>query len=646
MVRRVAFAALFTVLAAHVVLTVGLIDVATGITDVLYLAVEGGAVLLTAARAIAVKRNRFAWALIAVGLAFWTIGDLCWTLWFNAMDVAPYPNVGDAFYLGMYVVLYVALALLMRDRIRPFPAWLTIDGVLAGLTLAALAAGPVFAPVRAATEGSTAVVATTLAYLVCDLLLLVMVLVAFAATAWRPGRSWWLLGGGLVVCALADSFFVFQESTGAYEAGSWLDNLWPAALAAIALAAWCRTARPTRVHVGWSIGSLPLVAGVTAIVTLVHAALTHGSGLTVVLAAAALLTGIARAGLMMAENFALLRNARREALTDKLTELPNRRALVDDLEAACLSNRPYSLVFFDLDGFKDYNDAFGHPAGDALLRRLAPELANVGGDAYRLGGDEFCLLVEGVLEDGDAVVQRAVEALSAYGDGFAITASHGLVVLPEDAHDATEALRLADERMYARKRRRRGTSRSQARDLLVCVMAEREPDLDAHSNEVAALASAVGRRMGLDAESLDVLIRAAELHDVGKVAVPDQILNKPGPLDEAEWAIMRQHTVAGERILGASESMRPVARVVRASHERWDGRGYPDGLAGESIPLEARIVGACDAYDAMRSVRPYKDAMTHDEAVAELRRCSGTQFDPAVVEIVAAAALSVAVPAS
>ena len=113
-----------------------------------------------------------------------------------------------------------------------------------------------------------------------------------------------------------------------------------------------------------------------------------------------------------------------------------------------------------------------------------------------------------------------------------------------------------------------------------------------------------------------MLIRAAELHDVGKVAVPDLILNKPGPLDDAEWAIMRQHTVAGERILGTSESMRPVARVVRASHERWDGRGYPDGIAGDAIPLEARIVCACDAYDAMRSVRAYKDAMTHEASAS------------------------------
>ncbi|HET6550571.1 MAG TPA: HD domain-containing phosphohydrolase [Solirubrobacter sp.] len=633
--RRVAFAALFAALAAHVVFTFGVVPVPSTVIDVLYLGIEGGAVALTAARAIAVRRNRTAWWLIAIGIACWTLGDVTWTLWFDAMEHAPLPNVGDVFYLGMYAFLYVALVVLLRDRVRPCPSWLAIDGLLAGLTLAAVAAGPIFVPVQEATQGGAAVVGTTLAYIVGDLLLLVLVLVSFAVTAWRPGASWWLLGLGIVVCALADTFFVFQESTGAYDAGTWLDNLWPAALVAIALAAWQRTARPSRPHVGWSMGAVPLVASVVAIAVLIDAGLTGGGRLTVLLAGAALFAGIARAALMLTENFTLLRSARHEALTDKLTDLPNRRALLHDLELACASARPHTLVFFDLDGFKDYNDAFGHPAGDALLGRLGPALGRVGATAYRLGGDEFCLLIDRALDQRDPLVERAVDALSAEGDGFSIGASHGLVVIPDDAADATEALRVADERMYARKRRRRGGSRSQARDLLVKVMVEREPGLGTHNSEVALLAGAVGRRLGLDAESLDVLLRAAELHDVGKVAIPDSILNKPGPLDDSEWPIMRQHTVAGERILGVAESMRPVARIVRASHERWDGTGYPDGLGGEQIPLAARIVCACDAYDAMRSVRAYKDAMRHEEAVAELRRCSGTQFDPRVVEVLA-----------
>src|SRR3954462_8829191 len=141
----------------------------------------------------------------------------------------------------------------------------------------------------------------------------------------------------------------------------------------------------------------------------------------------------------------------------------------------------------------------------------------------------------------------------------------------------------------------------------------------------------VCRRMISHTEALDVLIRAAELHDVGTVAVPDGILYKRGPLDDSEWEIMRQHTVAGERILGAAESMRPVARLVRAAHERFDGLGYPDGLRGEEIPLGARIICACDAYDAMLRPRPHRAALSPAAALQEIRRCAGTQFDPRVV---------------
>ena len=283
--RRFAFAALFAVLAAHVVLTLGLVTVSTGVTDVLYLVVEAGAVLLTAARAIAVKRNRFAWALIALGLAFWTVGDLSWTLWFNDMEVAPYPNVADAFYLGMYALLYVALALLLRDRIRPFPAWLTIEGVLAGLALAAVAAGTVFEPVRAATEGSTAVVATTLAYLVCDLLLLVMVLVSFAVTGAAP----WVL----VVVSRVRAHRVRTSGLILHFPG--VDGgVRSRSLARQPVAGRVRGDRACGVaahrdahalpHVGWSMGAVPLLASTVAIAMLLDAALTGGS-LTVVLAA-------------------------------------------------------------------------------------------------------------------------------------------------------------------------------------------------------------------------------------------------------------------------------------------------------------------------------------------------------------------------
>jgi HD-GYP domain-containing protein (c-di-GMP phosphodiesterase class II) len=166
------------------------------------------------------------------------------------------------------------------------------------------------------------------------------------------------------------------------------------------------------------------------------------------------------------------------------------------------------------------------------------------------------------------------------------------------------------------------------------LLTERTPGLHVHVTGVGALAIAVAAKFGLGAEQLDELQRAAELHDIGKLAIPDEILQKPGPLDDEEWRFMRQHSVIGERILSAAPALRPVARLVRASHERWDGKGYPDGLLGEKIPLGARIVAACDAFDAITSDRCYQSARTEQEALEELRRGSGTQFDPQVVEAI------------
>ncbi len=146
-----------------------------------------------------------------------------------------------------------------------------------------------------------------------------------------------------------------------------------------------------------------------------------------------------------------------------------------------------------------------------------------------------------------------------------------------------------------------------------------------------AITAGVAAQFGLSGEALDETLRAAELHDVGKLAIPDAILNKPGPLNDAEWAFMKQHPVIGQRILDAAAALAPVGLIVRASHERWDGAGYPDGLKGEKIPLGARIIAVCDAYDAMISERCYQHARSHEDALAELGHCAGTQFDQAVV---------------
>jgi two-component system, cell cycle response regulator len=233
----------------------------------------------------------------------------------------------------------------------------------------------------------------------------------------------------------------------------------------------------------------------------------------------------------------------------------------------------------------------------------------------------------------DAIVGAAQAALSEHGPGFSISASCGVVRLPSEAQTPIEALRVADRRMYMEKGQRSDSALSQARNVLLGLLREREPELDRHDNGVAQFASEIGQALRLDAEELDVLVRAAEMHDIGKVAIPDEILHKAGPLTEAEQELMRKHTEIGERVLYAAPALRAVGKIVRSTHEHWDGSGYPDGLVGDAIPLGSRIVLICDAYCAMVGDRPYGERLAEVEAVAELRREAGTQFDPSLVEL-------------
>jgi HD-GYP domain-containing protein (c-di-GMP phosphodiesterase class II) len=273
-------------------------------------------------------------------------------------------------------------------------------------------------------------------------------------------------------------------------------------------------------------------------------------------------------------------------------------------------------------------------AGDTLLallgHRLEVAVADAG-HAYRPGGDEFCVLLQCDRREAEARIAAAASALAAHGDGFSVTASFGRVWIPSEAHTPSLALRLADDRMYAQKGSRRGSARQQTHDVLLGVLREREPGLHEHLREVGRLAAIVGRALGMSDSELDDLHRAAELHDIGKAAVPDTILSKPGPLAQEEWDFVRRHTLIGERILLAAPALAPVAAIVRASHERWDGTGYPDRLGGVAIPLAARIVAVCDAFSAITGDRPYAPARTREQAIEELQANAGTQFDPAVV---------------
>jgi two-component system cell cycle response regulator len=625
--------------AAHALLRVGGHGLDGFTNNGVYTAVEVLAVAVCAARVVSKREDRAAWALMTVGLLAWTGGDLLWTLWLDNVANPPSPSVADGPYLAMYPAVYVAMMLLIRSRLRDRGAAQWLDGGVVGLALAAVGAALIFSTVLGTSRGRFVEVAVNVAYPVGDFALLVFVVVAFSLSGWRPGRLWLLLGAGIVVTALADIIYVYQVAKGTYVSGALLDAMWPLSMSLLALAAWQpappRAAR--RVAAPHTI-VLTLLAAGGALALLVVAAFRPVTPLAVALAAGALLLATVRATLTYLENVGMLRRNAHEALTDALSGLGNRRRLMEDLQDAVQDaqrGRLSTLVFFDLNGFKRYNDSFGHAAGDSLLGRVGAALSTAIGSrgrAYRLGGDEFCVLLHGRFAHHDRLLASAASALTERGSVFTVSASFGLAVIPDDADNASAALQLADERMYVDKAQASRSSRAETRAVLLALLNERTPGLHEHVNEVGQLATDLGRRFSLDSEQLDELQRAAELHDIGKLAIPDEILHKPGPLTDRETQFMRQHPIIGERILNAAPALQPVARLVRASHERWDGTGYPDGLAGPAIPLGARIIAACDAYHAMTSQRCYQTARSTPDAIAELQRNAGSQFDPTIIQ--------------
>jgi diguanylate cyclase (GGDEF)-like protein len=641
--RRAIFVVMAGIIAFRIVgLTQGSSD--TTVETYSDIVVDAMATAMCLWRAVAVRRERLAWSLIGINLVLITVGDFGFAQIDHSTGA---PNWTDATYMLSYVFAAAGMVLLLRDRQVRESSYALIDGLIGGLAFSALAAALIYGPVIANHgSGDSLAVGVAVAYPILDLATLCLVVVAIGSAGWRVDRTWALLGAGFGINAIADGVYTYSGINGNWSAGGWVAFLWPLAVTLMAGAAWQPRAVRAQLSNGITTIAVPTMASVVALGVLIGGA--GGAfpiGPTVlVLSAATLLAAGVRSVLTFRENIALLDASRAEAMTDNLTGLGNRRALMEELDNRLHDphHEPYpsTLVFFDLDGFKGYNDAFGHSAGDALLSRLAKRLrraADPTGHAFRPGGDEFCVIFDGELDRNDIRVAAAARALTDKGDRFDIAASFGIVHLPSEADNPTLAMNLVDERMYADKGDRRTTARKQARDLLLQLLHEREPELEHHVGAVAILTIATGRRLGFVGHDLDELARGAELHDLGKVSIPDSILHKPGPLDDHEWQLMHQHTIVGERILAAVPSLQPVAKLVRSSHERWDGTGYPDGLTGEDIPLGARIIAVCDAFDAMVSRRTYANAMPIDDAIAELERSAGSQFDPQVVAACVAA---------
>ena len=589
--------------------------------------------LLLWLRVIALSDDRGAWAAFAAAATSWTAANFYYALVYYP-GPPPVLSPSDIGYLAFPWLFSVGLMRYARLRLPRVPLSGWLDALTVALASGASLAAVIYASVAVRSE-SFAAVTTTLLYPVEDIVVVGLLLGVGTVLGWRLTIAARLMVAAIAAVTTADVLTLTRVLEGSTYGGAWPNAGWSAGLTLLVAAAWWPSAAQLRRRpaVGIEAIRLPTLAGLLALALV---ALSDPLGLGAIsegLATTAVLTVFLRLLLTVREVRALA-DTRRLAHTDDLTGLANRRHLLSDLRAAC-ERGGYVLTLFDLDGFKHFNDTYGHVAGDRLLAALAAGLNGSlpsRGRAYRLGGDEFCTLVPAGSE-ADPARQRAVDALSASGEHWAVTTSWGSVSVADEATHPADALRIADGRMYELKRRRPGAARQQVRDALLLALGEQQPALATHTQDVTGLVEAVARRLGMSDAEVDDAVRAAELHDIGKLAMPAAILDKPGPLDPDEMAIIRTHTVVGERMLLAAPALLSVAPLVRASHERWDGGGYPDGLAGEAIPLGARIVAVCDSYDAMVAERPYRPPRTRDQAVAELRRCSGTQFDAEVVRV-------------
>jgi diguanylate cyclase (GGDEF)-like protein len=360
---------------------------------------------------------------------------------------------------------------------------------------------------------------------------------------------------------------------------------------------------------------------------------------------------------------AALESARAEAdrlgRLDPLTGVANRRVLPDLLDRRLAAgDAALGVLLLDIDRFKHINDAYGHAAGDAVLvevaRRVRATVRETDAIA-RIGGEEFLVLLHGIADRpslrrvGEAI--RTAIASTAFATAAApigVTVSIGAALSGDASKRREPLLGAADQALYTAKRRGRdrvvlfselGSAEERSHDshelelarAMAAAACAREGISAAHAEEVSRQAAAVAARLGASPAIVARCRIAGLVHDIGKIAVPEGIVLKPGPLSDDEWETMRRHPVLGEDIVRLVPELRDVTAAVRHHHERYDGAGYPDGLAGEAIPLEARVLAAVDAYSAMTADRPYRMALSHEDALGELREAAGSQLDPLVV---------------
>ncbi len=330
------------------------------------------------------------------------------------------------------------------------------------------------------------------------------------------------------------------------------------------------------------------------------------------------------------------------SLHDRLTDTYNYNFFIEELKRYSKSrDYPIGIFVVDIDGIQSINDIWGRETGDVLIVNLAQIIKNSFRTAdiiARTGGDEFGVILPKTDElTIEEIIQRVEEKVAKFNQenadkGYILSISYGYAFAKEEK-DLIQIFKLAQESLRKQKLLRKKSSKSQTLNVLIAALGEKDDVTKGHTDRVAELCELVGKELKLAKDKMTNLMLLAEVHDLGKIGIPDRILMKPGKLDDEEWEMMKKHTEIGYRIAKNSPELETIAELILKHHERWDGKGYPLGLKGEEIPIECRILSVVDSFDAMTNQRPYNKPKTFEEAIEEIKKCSGAQYDPKVVEV-------------
>lgn len=640
---------------------------------VIYCAVSASAavaVLFAVARGR--PRPRRPWLLLGLSQVVYAAADTVFYLAHYVFGSTAYPSLADLLYLAHYPLIVVCLTLLIRERSpgRDLPSLLdaAVLAVAASLLSWLILIGP-----QARLDAPPLAKAASLGYPVADLAMLAVGLRLVMGAGRRP-TSFFLLTGNLVAIFAADTIYALQQLHGTYHAGNFLDAIWLTGNLALGAAAL----HPTVDQVGERAPARDQGLGPGRLVALSAAALVAPAMLLIqyhrgylddlpVIACGCAVLFI----LTIARLAGVATDQRRLAITDGLTGLYTRRFLEASLplEFARARRAEGSLAVFiiDVDYFKSINDRYGHLAGDRALSEIASRLrttAREGDVLARYGGEEFALLVPGGRPEELASIAERLRTRVASSPvavseevWLGVTVSVGSACYPAHADTTSELVAAADRALYAAKAQGRNrvvvgavpvlpvvtpvamTPSRAAQPAMLDYLRYVADCVDArlssyeHSRAISRWTVRICTELGLDEAAIRQVELAARLHDIGKIIIPEEVLTKSAELTEEEWQLIRRHPDSGYRMTRAVPGLAEVAEIIRQHHERFDGWGYPNRLAGHAIRIEARILAVCDTWAAMRSDRTYQRRVTEDQARAELRIGSGSQFDPDVVNI-------------